>query len=494
MISHDKLLFLKHLEKKSNFIFYKKVNSKNINPIDCFLEYASNNKYGFVFESVEKEIIRGRYTICGYSPQLTIKDKNNIITIKSENITKKIQNKNPLDEIKKQIKKIRFSNSKQVPPMASSFFGYFGYETINYIEDISKNKKKKKDKLNLPDTILFLPKIIIIHDNKINKIYITSPVLYKTSNINSYKSILNIFDKIELEINKKNTCIKINLDKFKRIKVKSNVNKKKFIKNIMKAKKYIYNGDIFQTVISQRFEADYNKDAKSLYQVLRKTNPSPFMFIFNFPTFKIVGSSPEILVRVNNNKVTIRPIAGTRPRGGNKFLDKKNENSLLSDKKELAEHLMLLDLGRNDVGKVSIKNSVKITNSFFVERYSHVMHIVSNVEGLLKKTISSIDALMSGFPAGTVSGAPKIRAMQIIDELEDSKRGIYAGGIGYISTDNELDTCIALRTGILKNNKLYVQAGAGIVYDSEPLNEYKESENKAKAIFKAAEISLGNNL
>ena len=492
MISHSKPVFIKKLKKNSNFILFKKINSKKIDPIHCFLRYASSNKYGFVFESVEKEIIRGRFTICGYNPQITIEDKNKKITISSKKKVIKLSNKSPLDEIKKQIKNIEFSNSTSLPSMASSFFGYFGYETINYVENISK--KNKEDYLKLPDSILFLPEIIIIHDNKMNKIFIASPILTSTSSKNDYDRILSIINKIELEIKENNSLEIIDLNKIKKLKPKSNINKKEFIKNINKVKNYINNGDIFQTVISQRFEVNYKKNAQSLYQVLRKTNPSPFMFMFNFPNFKIIGSSPEILVRVNRNKVTIRPIAGTRIRGKNKKVDKANEIELLSDKKELAEHLMLLDLGRNDTGKVSIKNSVRVTKSFFIERYSHVMHIVSNVEGLLKKTLSSIDALMSGFPAGTVSGAPKIRAMEIIDELENSKRGVYAGGIGYISTNNELDTCIALRTGVLKDNKLYVQAGAGIVYDSDPLKEYEETINKAKAIFTAAEISLGNNL
>ena len=249
--------------------------------------------------------------------------------------------------------------------------------------------------------------------------------------------------------------------------------------------KYIKIGDIFQVVLSQRFEAKLSKKPIDIYKKLRITNPSPFMYFFNFPDFQIIGASPEILVRLRNNKITIRPIAGTRPRGINKKQDNFYSKDLLNDKKELAEHLMLLDLGRNDVGKVSKVKSVNVTEKFKIEKYSHVMHIVSNVEGTFNNEYSRFNSLLSGFPAGTVSGAPKIRAMEIIDELEKSKRKIYAGGIGYFSANGEFDTCIALRTALVKNKKFYVQAGAGIVADSKPINEYKETINKAKALLNA---------
>ena len=270
-------------------------------------------------------------------------------------------------------------------------------------------------------------------------------------------------------------------------KVKSNISKKRFIKNVIKAKNYIKIGDIFQVVLSQRFEAKLTKKPLEIYKKLRKTNPSPFMYFFNFNDFQIIGASPEILVRLRNNKITIRPIAGTRPRGKNKKEDLFYERDLLKDKKELSEHLMLLDLGRNDTGKVSKTNTVKVTESFKIERYSHVMHIVSNVEGEFNNNFTKFDTLLSGFPAGTVSGAPKIRAMEIIDELETTRRKVYAGGIGYFSANGDFDTCIALRTAVTKNKKFYVQSGAGIVADSNPLNEFYETVNKAKALIKALE-------
>ena len=250
----------------------------------------------------------------------------------------------------------------------------------------------------------------------------------------------------------------------------------------MEAKKYIKKGDIFQVVLSQRFESDLTKDPLEIYKKLRINNPSPFMFFFNFPDFQIIGSSPEILVRLRKNKITVRPIAGTRPRGTNPRMDAFYKKQLLNDKKELSEHLMLLDLGRNDVGKVSKINSVKVTEKFRIEKYSHVMHIVSNVEGNFDKKQSLLDTMLAGFPAGTVTGAPKIRAMEIIDELEKSKRKMYAGSIGYFSANKNFDTCIALRTALIKNNKFYIQSGAGIVADSIPEKEYLETVNKAKAL------------
>ena len=269
------------------------------------------------------------------------------------------------------------------------------------------------------------------------------------------------------------------------IKVKSNTPKNKFLRMVKKAKEYIKLGDIFQVVLSQRFEAKLTKSPLDIYKKLRTTNPSPFMFFFNFSDFQIIGASPEILVRLRDGKITVRPIAGTRPRGKTTKEDLYYEKDLLKDKKELSEHLMLLDLGRNDAGKVSKINTVKVTESFIIEKYSHVMHIVSNVVGKYDKKFSKFKSLLAGFPAGTVSGAPKIRAMEIIDELETTRRKVYAGGIGYFSANGEFDTCIALRTAIAKNKKFYVQAGAGIVADSKPINEYMETVNKAKALINA---------
>ena len=341
--------------------------------------------------------------------------------------------------------------------------------------------------MKIPDVRLLRPRTLIVHDNLKKKIFYIINI-FADENIKDYK---RKYSEIKSELNlliiqskiKKKYYKNFNIQK--NIKVKSNTPKKRFLNMVNKAKNFIKIGDIFQVVLSQRFEAKLTKSPLEIYKKLRVTNPSPFMFFFNFNDFQIIGASPEILVRLRDNKITVRPIAGTRPRGKNVSQDKFYEKDLLKDKKELSEHLMLLDLGRNDAGKVSKINTVKVTESFVIEKYSHVMHIVSNVVGKYNNKFSKFKSLLAGFPAGTVSGAPKIRAMEIIDELEKTKRKVYAGGIGYFSANGEFDTCIALRTAVAKKDKFYVQAGAGIVADSKPLKEYEETVNKAKALINA---------
>ena len=327
---------------------------------------------------------------------------------------------------------------------------------------------------------------MVIHDNFKKKIfYIVN--IFGDEKISNYK-----MKYLEIESEISDLLIQASIEKNNypkntktSIKVKSNITKNNFLKMVNKAKEYIKIGDIFQVVLSQRFETKLSKKPLEIYKKLRVTNPSPFMYFFNFEDFQIIGASPEILVRLRNNKITVRPIAGTRPRGKNTKEDNFFAKDLLQDKKELSEHLMLLDLGRNDAGKVSKIGTIKVTESFMIEKYSHVMHIVSNVMGVYNKEYSKFKSLLAGFPAGTVSGAPKIRAMEIIDELETTKRKVYAGGIGYFSANGEFDTCIALRTAVAKNKKFYVQAGAGIVADSNPIKEYEETINKAKALLSA---------
>ena len=369
--------------------------------------------------------------------------------------------------------------------MSTMLVGYFSYDVIRYIEKIPNNCK---DDLKVPDVRLSRPKNLVIYDNVKKKIFYVENV-YADTNIKNYEEeyhainkrfdLYEDFEKIKLP---EQFTFKPNKNL-----IKSNTSKEKFKSLVRKAKTYIEKGDIFQVVLSKRFERKINKTPIEIYNYLRKSNPSPFMFYFNYKDFNILGSSPEILVRLRDGEVTIRPIAGTRPRGKNNKEDKNYELDLLKDKKELAEHLMLLDLGRNDVGKVSRVNTVKVTEKFKVERYSHVMHIVSNVIGKFNNKFSLFETLLSGFPAGTVSGAPKIRAMEIIDELEKNKRKLYAGGIGYFTPNGEFDTCIALRTALIKNKKFYVQAGAGVVADSKPEKEYAETVNKAKALMGAVD-------
>ena len=384
--------------------------------------------------------------------------------------------------MKRLIENFNFPLPKKLPPISSLLVGYFSYDIIRYIEKVPD---RCADDLKIPDIRLMRPKTIIIHDNLLKKIYfiINCFADEKISDYEKYyfKQIQNLYFLKNLAFNYvyRNISKKINKEK---INVKSNISKNQFKRIILKAKEYIKKGDIFQVVLSQRFESKLTKSPLEIYKKLRINNPSPFMFFFNFNDFQIIGSSPEILVRLRNNKITIRPIAGTRPRGNNARRDKFYEKELLNDKKELSEHLMLLDLGRNDVGKVSKIKTVKVTEKFKIEKYSHVMHIVSNVEGNFNKKYSLLDTMLAGFPAGTVTGAPKIRAMQIIDELEKSKRKMYAGSIGYFSANKNFDTCIALRTALIKNNRFYIQSGAGIVADSVPEKEYLETVNKAKAL------------
>ncbi len=470
--------------KKKNQIIYYSIKTDGEKEIENLINNFLIEKNSFVFESVEKGFIKGRYTIFGRNPDKIWEFNNNNCKLFYKNKSIKLKG-NPKKNIEKIIEDFNFDIPKGLPSISSILSGYFSYDIIRYIEKIPNNTKND---LNIPDSRILRPRNIIIHDNVEKKLYFIVNI-FKDENIIDFNRKFSLINKQIEELvflanyNYPNSPLNIN----KLSKIKSNISKNRFINNVKKAKKYIKIGDIFQVVLSQRFECKLTKKPIEIYKKLRKTNPSPFMYFFNFNDFQIIGASPEILVRLRDNKITIRPIAGTRPRGKNKKQDLFFEKDLLNDKKELSEHLMLLDLGRNDTGKVSKINSVKVTESFKIERYSHVMHIVSNVEGSFNNKFTKFDTLLSGFPAGTVSGAPKIRAMEIIDELENTRRKVYAGGIGYFSANGDFDTCIALRTAISKNNKFFVQSGAGIVADSKPINEFNETVNKAKALIKALE-------
>jgi len=469
-------------KRNKNQILYTTRKIRNddevLNLIDNFLL----EKNSFVFESVEKGKIRGRYTIFGKNPDKIWEFNNNNSYLVTNKTKKKIIG-NPEKIIEKIIEEFKFKIPSGLPPISSLISGYFSYDSIRYIEKIPN---KCRDDLKLPDVRLLRPRVLVIHDNLKKKIFYIVNIFKDEKIINYKKRYIEIKSQIndlliQASLQKKD----INKNVITNIKIKSNTPKNKFLKMVNKAKKYIKIGDIFQVVLSQRFEAKLSKKPLEIYKKLRITNPSPFMYFFNFDDFQIIGASPEILVRLRDNKITVRPIAGTRPRGKNLQEDNFFAKDLLKDKKELSEHLMLLDLGRNDAGKVSKVGTVKVTESFMIEKYSHVMHIVSNVMGVYNKKFSKFKSLLAGFPAGTVSGAPKIRAMEIIDELETTKRKVYAGGIGYFSANGEFDTCIALRTAVVKNKKFYVQAGAGIVADSNPIKEYEETVNKAKALMNA---------
>ena len=472
----------RHRSKK-NQIIYTSRKVKNDDEVLSLIDNFLNEKNSFIFESVEKGKIKGRYTIFGKNPDKVWEFNNNNSYLIQKN--KKLKLKNKPDQLIEQIiEDFKFETPKNLPKICSLISGYFSYDAIRYIENIPN---KCKNDLNLPDVRLLRPRTLVIYDNLKKEIFFINNVFKDEKIVNYQKK----YEEIKLSLFRLTIQASINNIDIKKhqkrevIKVRSNTSKNRFLSMVNKAKKYIKLGDIFQVVLSQRFEAKLTKKPIDIYKKLRVTNPSPFMFFFNFSDFQIIGASPEILVRLRDNKITVRPIAGTRPRGKTKKEDRFYEKDLLRDKKELSEHLMLLDLGRNDAGKVSKINSVKVTESFIIERYSHVMHIVSNVVGEYNKKFSKFKSLLAGFPAGTVSGAPKIRAMEIIDELEISRRKVYAGGIGYFSANGEFDTCIALRTAVAKNKKFYVQAGAGIVADSKPINEYKETVNKAKALINA---------
>jgi len=472
----------RHRSNKNQLIYTSKIINNNdevINLINNFLL----EKNSFVFESVEKGKIKGRYTIFGKNTDKIWEfNNNNYYLIKDK---KKIRLKEkPQKLIENIIENFKFDIPAGLPPISSLISGYFSYDSIRYIEKIPNTCK---DDLGVPDVRLLRPRTVIIHDNFKKKIFYIINIFNDEKIINYSKKYFEIKSDLSKLLTQSSTknFQDFSSNKLNKINVKSNTSKNKFLSMVNKAKKYIKLGDIFQVVLSQRFEAKLTKKPLEIYKKLRITNPSPFMFFFNFEDFQIIGASPEILVRLRDNKITVRPIAGTRPRGKTAAQDKYYEKDLLKDKKELSEHLMLLDLGRNDAGKVSKINSIKVTESFIIEKYSHVMHIVSNVVGEYNKKFSKFKSLLAGFPAGTVSGAPKIRAMEIIDELENSKRKVYAGGIGYFSANGEFDTCIALRTAVAKNKKFYVQAGAGIVADSVPTKEYTETVNKAKALINA---------
>ena len=473
----------KHKQKKNQVIFHEN-SCKSNKTIENLINNFLIKKNSFIFESVEKRRFRGRYTIIGSDPDKIWEfNKKKIYLIK--NGIKSLIKGSPYPFLKRLIEDFNFPLPSNLPPISSLLVGYFSYDIIRYIENIPD---KCLNDLNIPDIRLLRPKTIIIHDNLKKKIFFIKNCFAdeKISNYEDYffnlAQDINFLKNLSFDFS---TKININKAKAKKIKVKSNISKNKFKKIVSKAKEYIKKGDIFQVVLSQRFETKLTKNPLEIYKKLRITNPSPFMFFFNFDDFQIIGSSPEILVRLRKDKITIRPIAGTRPRGLTAKKDKLYKNQLINDKKELSEHLMLLDLGRNDVGRVCKVKSIKVTEQFKIEKYSHVMHIVSNVEGKFDKKRSLLDTMLGGFPAGTVTGAPKIRAMEIIDELEKSKRKMYAGSIGYFSANKNFDTCITLRTALIKDNKFYIQSGAGIVADSIPEKEYLETVNKAKALINA---------
>jgi anthranilate synthase component 1 len=460
-------------------------------PVSAFLKFAGGKANSFLLESVEGGAVRGRYSIIGLDPDLIWRARGDRAEI-NRNARNKPNDftpcpQPPLEALRALIAESRIVLPEALPPMAAGIFGYLGYDMVRQMEELPP---PNPDPIGIPDAIMVRPTLVVVFDAVKDSITVITPVRPQpgveanAALARAIERLSGVVDLLDRPLDKslaQDTAMALDVTPV------SNTTPAEYRAMALKAKDYIAAGDIFQVVLSQRFEAPFSLSPFDLYRALRRTNPSPYLYFLDFGGFAVAGSSPEILVKVSNGTVTIRPIAGTRPRGATPHEDKALEDELLADPKERAEHLMLLDLGRNDVGRVAEIGSVTVTDQFFVERYSHVMHIVSNVEGALAGKHDALDALAAGFPAGTVSGAPKVRAMEIIDELEKEKRGLYAGCVGYFSAAGEMDTCIVLRTALVKDGKMYVQAGAGIVADSDPASEQQECINKAKALFRAAE-------
>ncbi|WP_421781565.1 anthranilate synthase component I [Kiloniella litopenaei] len=464
-------------------------------PVSAFLKLAERRANSFLFESVEGGNTIGRYSFIGFDPDLVWRCNGSKAEINRQYQTSPDafvdENDAALESLRKLVTECRFDLPEDFPPMAAGIVGYMGYETVRQMEHLPTDNP---DTLGLPEGMYLRPTVTAIFDRVEDQILVTTTVWPKDS-ISARDAFEAAHNRLAAVTADFNAPLQHKPEVFEGDLVlpetASNLTREEFHGIVDSAKEYILAGDIFQVVLSQRFSVPFKLPPFALYRALRRLNPSPFLFFLNFGDFSVVGSSPEILVRVRDGKVTIRPIAGTRKRGTNAAEDKELAADLLSDPKELAEHLMLLDLGRNDVGRVAEVGSIEVTERMIIELYSHVMHIVSNVEGTLDtERADMIDALAAGFPAGTVSGAPKVRAMEIIDELEPERRGIYGGAVGYFGAGGGMDTCIALRTAIVKDQTMYIQAGAGVVADSVPESEYQECHNKARALIRSAEEAV----
>lgn len=453
-------------------------------PVSAMLKLGADLPGSFLFESIHGGERLGRYSFIGLHPRAWLRIQDGVSEVSPDlsfaNATKLTQD--PVEALRQfaDAARAEAAAEEQLPPMASGAFGYVGYDMIQHVEPVEITKP---DMLDVPEALLVIPGVVLIFDHLYQQLLLVGRhAAGEEAHANA------LLDEVEAALESP-PPISPREGEPEELSFVSNTTQKQYFDMVETARTYIKAGDIFQVVPSQRFSAPFDRKSISLYRALRRLNPSAFMFHMNLGDVRLIGSSPEILVRVRNGRVAIRPIAGTRPRSGDPVEDARRAQDLLDDQKEIAEHLMLLDLGRNDVGRVAAYGSVEVTERFIVERYSHVMHIVSHVEGDLRDGLDSVDALLAGLPAGTVSGAPKIRAMQIIDELEQNSRGIYGGAIGYFGWNGDLDTCIALRTAVLKDGQLHIQAGGGVVLDSDPQYEFDETVHKANALKRAAALS-----
>ncbi len=462
-----------------------------LTPVAAFLKVAYGQPYSFLLESVEGGAARGRYSVIAMAPDLIWRCEHGAASVNRDARSNPGAfvpvGEAPLQNLRALIAETQLHVPEGLPPMTGGLLGYLGYDMVRLMEELPAIKP---DVLGIPDAILARPGVFIIFDGVTDEMTLAAPV-YPREGISAAEAFAAAEARLDdVAVALERPVPKLTGRLLEPIEQTSNMEKEEFFGVVETAKNYIRAGDAFQIVPSQRFEAPFSLPPFALYRSLRRVNPAPFLFFLDFGDFAAVGSSPEILVRYRDGTVTIRPLAGTRRRGVDVAEDLALEAELLADPKERAEHLMLLDLGRNDVGRVSEIGSVRVVESFVIERFSHVMHISSTVEGKLRKDCDALDALIAGFPAGTLSGAPKVRAMQIIEELEPSRRGLYAGCIGYFAANGTMDTCIGLRTALVKDGKMYVQAGVGVVADSDAEAEYAESVQKARALFRAAEDAV----
>ncbi|GKY89083.1 anthranilate synthase component I [Sinisalibacter aestuarii] len=484
--------FEKGWEAGRNQVVYTRLAADLDTPVSLMLKLAEAKKDSFILESVTGGEVRGRYSMIGMKPDLIWECRGTTSRVnrqaRFDPEAWEEMEADPLTALRAVLAESRIELPDDLPASSAGLYGYLGYDMIRLVEHLPD---VNPDPLALPDALMMRPSVVAVLDGVKGEVILVSPA-FQSSGLSARAAYAQAAERVmdalrDLERQPPTTHDLGEVTET--AEPVSNFAKADYLAAVEKAKEYIVAGDIFQVVPSQRWTQDFPLPPFALYRSLRRTNPSPFLFYFNFGGFQVVGASPEILVRVFGSEVTIRPIAGTRPRGKTPDEDKALEEDLLADQKELAEHLMLLDLGRNDVGRVAKIGTVKPTEEFIIERYSHVMHIVSNVVGELSEDHDALSALLAGLPAGTVSGAPKVRAMEIIDELEPEKRGVYGGGVGYFAANGDMDMCIALRTAIVKDRKLYMQAGGGVVYDSDPEAEFQETVNKSKAIRMAAETA-----
>ncbi|MGP1395803.1 MAG: anthranilate synthase component I [Inquilinaceae bacterium] len=463
-------------------------------PVSAMLKLADGRPYSLLLESVEGGAVRGRYSAIGMKPDIIWRCRGDAAEInrkaRFDLEAFEPEAAEPLDSLRALLAETRIAMPEGLPPLSAGLFGYLGYGMVRHMEAVPDTNP---DPLDLPDSVMIRPTVMAVFDTIEDVVTIVTPV-WPTSGLDAQAAYDRARERLADVVADFQRSLPHSRDRSSPMaelpEPDSNMTEADYHQAVERAKEYIRAGDIFQVVPSQRFSVPFRLPSFSLYRALRRLNPSPFLFHLDFGTFSIVGSSPEILVRLRGDEVTVRPVAGTRPRGATPEEDRALAADLLADPKERAEHLMLLDLGRNDVGRVAEIGSVRVTDQYNVEYYSHVMHITSNVVGRIASDKDALDALIAGFPAGTVSGAPKVRAMEIIDELENVRRGLYAGAIGYFGANGDMDTCIALRTAVLKDERLHIQAGGGVVADSDPAAEYQESRNKARAMIRAAQEAV----